>query len=237
MEASEVAPDLAIWLKAPKERTAEYFPIYSLVSRAMQAALRKWVRQWFYANPDIVPRYHTAYQILIYFCTHPFRGRPANRFTYDLQRTEAVASAFASAASRLNRELKTIETRHLAWEIRERYFPYRYREVVKYVRRNHAVLYQMLNVDTMLMDAVLKFAIVDIPTIGLELAAERIHTAFTVQLHRFSDEFDLSVRADELLGIATQELAKAVNVAEKLAAGVDATFSERSFPPNLPHHE
>jgi hypothetical protein len=209
MAESEAPLDFAVWLKAPKERTVEYFPIYSQVSRALQAALREWVREWFYANPEILVRYHTAYQILVYFCTHPFRGRPANRFTYDLQRTEALALAFTSAASKLKRELKAINTRQLAWEIRERYFPYRYREVVEYVRCNHHVFYQMLNVDTMLMDAVLKFAIIDVPNSGLEYASRRIRGAFAVQLHRFSDEFDLSARSKELLLIATDELARA----------------------------
>ena len=114
-----VADDFAVWLNAPKERSPEYFPTYSAMSRAIQTTLRGWVRDWFYAHQEVLRRYHTAYQIIVYFCTHPFRGRPTNIFTYDIQRREAVERAFASAAYKLGRVLKTLETRDLPWDIRE----------------------------------------------------------------------------------------------------------------------
>src|SRR6201996_6215423 len=92
--------DLSIWRQAPKERTAAYFPTYSAISRAMQRALRDWVREWFTANAeDILLRPHTAYSILVYQCTHPFSGRPTNTFTYDIQQTELLDRAFASAVN------------------------------------------------------------------------------------------------------------------------------------------
>jgi len=211
MPSEAVAVDFAVWLKAPKERTAAYFSTYSAISRAIQAALRQWVREWFYANPAVLRRYHTAYQILVYFCTHPFRGQPTNTFTYDIQQTHMVGRAFASATDKLERALKAIDTTGLPWEIRERYFPYRYKEVTRYVTANHRALYQMLNVDTMLMDAVLKFAIIDIPGVGLEEATVKVRSAFAVQLKRFSDEFDLSGQTEELLRIATFELTKTLS--------------------------
>jgi hypothetical protein len=168
--------------------------------------LRQWVRGWFYANPEVLRRYRTAYQILVYFCTHPFRGQPTNTFTYDIQQTHMLGRAFTSATDKLQRALKSIDTTLLPSEIRERYFPYRYKEVTRYVTKNHRALYQMLNVDTMLMDAVLRFSIIDIPGVGLEEATARIRSAIAVQLKRFSDEFDLSGRTEELLRIATGQL-------------------------------
>ncbi len=198
--------DLSVWKRAPKERTAAYFPTYSTVSKAMQTALRGWVREWFSANTEILLRPHSAYAILVYQCTHPFSGRPTNMFTYDIQQTEALHRAFASAAYRLGRELKTLDTKRFKWFTREHYFAYRSKEVIKYVSKNRRALYRMLNVETVLMDSILKFAIIDIPKIGLEEAIILLRRAFNTQLRRFSEEFDMSIRVEELLRVATDAL-------------------------------
>jgi hypothetical protein len=198
--------DFSVRKRAPKERTVAYFPAYSAVSRAMQAAMRGWVREWFFANPKILLRPHTAYPILVYQSTHPFAGKPTNIFTYDIQQTEPLNRAFASAAFRLSRELKTLDTKQFPWFTREHYFAYRSKEVVKYVKNNRRAIYKMLNVETMLMDSILKFAIVNIPALGLDEAVAILRRNFETHLHRFSDEFDLSGRTDELLAIATDAL-------------------------------
>jgi hypothetical protein len=198
--------DYAIWKTAPRERTTAYFPVYSAVSKAIQGALRGWVLEWFQAHPEILLRPHTAYSILVYQCTHPFAGKATNIFTYDIQQTEALDRAFASAAHRLGGLLKTVDTKRFCWFTREHYFAYRSREVVKYVSRNRRVLYKMLNVETVLMNTILNFAIVDIHKLGLAEASAVLRREFHKNLRRFSDEFDLSERTDELLRIATNAL-------------------------------
>ena len=198
--------DFSVWKNAPKERTTAYFPTYSAVSKAMQIALRNWVREWFFTNPEILQRPHTAYPILVFQCTHPFSGKPTNIFTYDIQQTQALDRAFASAASKLGRELKTLDTKNYPWLTREHYFAYRSKEVVKYVMKNRRAIYKMLNVETVLMDSILKFAVIDIPKLGLEEALVLLRRAFNTQLHRFSEQFDLSARTEELLQIATDAL-------------------------------
>jgi hypothetical protein len=207
--ASESTIDLSIWRSAPRERTSAYFPTYSTVSEAMQTALRGWVREWFNANIEILQRPHTAYAILVYQCTHPFSGRPTNMFTYDIQQTEALNRAFASAAYRLGRELKALDTKRFSWFTREHYFAYRSKEVVKYVSKNRRGLYKMLNVETVLMNSILKFAIIDIPKLGLADATVLLRRAFATQLRRFSEEIDLTNRVDDLLRIATNALISA----------------------------
>ena len=198
--------DFSVWKNAPKERTAAYFPTYSTISKEMQTAMRGWVREWFNANPEILLRPHSAYPVLVFQCTHPFAGKATNVFTYDIQQTEALNRAFTSAASKLGRELKTLDTKKYAWLTREHYFAYRSKEVVKYVMKNRRAIYRMLNVETMLMDSILKFAIMDLPKLGLDAALVILRRAFNTQLRRFSEEFDLSVRTEELLAIATAAL-------------------------------
>jgi hypothetical protein len=210
--ATLVETDFSVWKKAPKERTVAYFPTYSSVSKAMQGALRGWVREWFAANAEILLRPHTAYPILVYQCTHPFSGKPTNMFTYDIQQTEALDRAFASAASKLGRELKALDTKRFPWFTREHYFAYRSKEVVKYVAKNRRAIYKMLNVETVLMDSILKFAIIDIPALGLDEAVVVLRRAFNTQLRRFSDEVDLGGRAEELLRIATDALVSKLTV-------------------------
>lgn len=198
--------DFSVWKLAPKERTANYFPTYSAVSRAMQSAMRQWVSEWFSAHPEILMRPHTAYPVLVYQATHPFSGKPTNIFTYDIQQTEALNRAFASAASKLGRQLKTLDTKSFPWLTREHYFAYRSKEVVKYVSKNRRAIYKMLNTETLLMDSILKFALIDIPKLGLEEASVLLRKTFATQLRRFSDEFDLSDRTEALLRIATDAL-------------------------------
>jgi hypothetical protein len=198
--------DFSVWKDAPKERTAAYFPTYSTISKAMQAAMRGWVREWFTANPEVLLRPHAADPVLVFQCTHPFAGKSTNVFTYDIQQTEALNRAFTSAASKLGRELKTVDTKKYTWLTREHYFAYRSKEVVKYVMKNRRAIYRMLNVETMLMDSILKFAVIDIPKLGLDDALVFLRRAFNTQLRRFSEEFDMSVRTEELLAIATAAL-------------------------------
>jgi len=204
--ATLVEIDFSVWKKAPRERTVAYFPTYSGVSKAIQGAMRGWVREWFASNAEILLRPHTAYPILVYQCTHPFSGKPTNIFTYDIQQTEALDRAFASAASKLGRELKTLDTKRFPWLTREHYFAYRSKEVVKYVMKNRRAIYKMLNVETVLMDSILKFALIDLPKLGLEDSVVLLRRAFNTQLRRFSYEFDLSQRTEELLKIATDAL-------------------------------
>ncbi len=206
MSSQESGTDFSVWKTAPKERTAAYFPTYSAISKAMQTAMRGWVREWFTANPEVLLRPHTAYPILVYQCTTPFSGKPTNIFTYDIQQTEVLNRAFASAASKLGRDLKVLDTKSFPWLTREHYFAYRSKEVVKYVSKNRRALYKMLNVETVLVDSILKFAIIDIPKMGLDEAVVVLRRAFNTQLNRFSEDVDLSSRAEELLRIATDTL-------------------------------
>ena len=102
--------------------------------------------------------------------------------------------------------MKTLDTKRFSWFTREHYFAYRSKEVVKYVMKNRRAIYKMLNVETVLMNSILKFALIDIPKLGLEDSVTLLRRAFSTQLGRFSDEFDLSERTDELLKIATDAL-------------------------------
>jgi hypothetical protein len=202
---SVAASDLSIWLAAPKERTAAYFPTYSLIARRIQATLREWTRERFLANPAVLNRPHAARPIIVYIATHPFGGKRTNTFTYDVQ-SGMLDAALRSAAFTLAAELKALTTEHLEWSLREIYFPYRSDTIIEYVRQRSHALVRMLNAETAIIDDLVKFAIVDVPGLGLDRALKRLRKNLQAELKRFSPEFDLSSRAEELLRIATAEL-------------------------------
>jgi hypothetical protein len=204
--SQEIEIDFSAWQNAPRERTAAYFPTYSAVSKAIQTAMRAWVREWFAENLEILQKPHAAYAMLVYQCTHPFAGRPTNIFTYEIQQTETLNRAFRSAANKLGRDLKALDTKRMPWFTREHYFAYRSKEVVKYVFKNPRAIYRMLHVETMLMDAILRFSVMDVPQVGLDEALARLRRTFKTQLRRFSEHFDLGNRSEELLKIATEAL-------------------------------
>jgi hypothetical protein len=204
--AKPVQTDFSVWKNAPRERTASYFPVYSAVSKVMQTAMRSWVREWFASNMEILQKPHASYALLVYQCTHPFSGRPTNTFTYEIQQTDTINRAFRSAANKLGRHLRALDTKRLPWFTREHYFAYRSPEVVHYVSKNPRALYRMLHVETMLMDAILRFSIIDLPKIGMEDSLVRLRRTFRVQLRRFSEHFDLSVHAEKLFHLATEAL-------------------------------
>ena len=139
--------------------------------------------------------------------------------------TKSCNRAFASAANKLGRELKTIDTKRFPWFTREHYFAYRSKEVVKYVMRNRRAIYKMLNVETVLMDSILKFAIIDIPKLGLDESVVLLRRAFNTQLRRFSTDIDMTGRVEQLLQIATDALVSKLpndNVIQMPHPAVDA---------------
>jgi hypothetical protein len=207
-DPNAAASDLSIWLSAPKERTAAYFPTYSAISRKMQAALRLWVREWFGNNSAVLAQPNVGRTILVYICTHPFPGKRTNTFTYDVQVDGMLEMALASAARKLRTELTMLRTEHLKRNVREAYFPYRSGSVVQYVRQNSRAFVKMLNVETALVNGMLNFAVTDVPCVGLGAAVNGLRKTFETHLRRFSAWVSLEDRSDQLVSICTGELWK-----------------------------
>jgi len=204
IDETEPGIDFSVWKSAPKERTPEYFPVYSDVSRAMQAAMRRWVREWFRSHPEILIRRRIAYSYLVYITTHPYYGKPANCFTYDILDSPTLRQAYASAARRLKAEMELLDTKSFPWFTREYYFAYRSKIVIEQVAKHQQTIFRMFKAETLLMDAILKFTQIDIPTMKFDAAVAELRRAFRMNLRRFSKDFDLSSHAGELLKIATE---------------------------------
>lgn len=203
-EADVQATDLQLWLSAPREREASYAAVYSAVSYAMQSALRFWVREWVRLHPQVLERRVSGYSLLVFSCTRPYRGRTTNLFTYDVQQTSAVDQALRAGRRLIVEEVNRLrELPTFADTARGRLIA---NQVAEFVRQKRSHIYRMFHVETLLMDEILKFTQINIPKLGLEAAAAELRGAFERHLRRFTDQFDLAERCDELISIATDAL-------------------------------
>jgi hypothetical protein len=196
--------DLNLWLSAPRERNRSYIPVYSSIACAMQTALRRWVAEWLSVNPDVIERRVSGYSLLAFSCTRPYRGRTTNLFTYDVQQTSVVDRALRTSSRIIAAEASRLEQkRRASGGMGPRLVP---TKVAEFVREKRRPIYRMFHVETLLMDEVLKFTQMNIAEFGIEAAAVELRAAFMRHLRRFTDEFDMSDRCDELLYIATEAL-------------------------------
>ncbi|HEX6546957.1 MAG TPA: hypothetical protein VF023_11655 [Bryobacteraceae bacterium] len=202
--SSHLPFDLNLWLSAPRERNPSYIPVYSSIAYAMQSALRRWVAEWLSVNPDAIERRVSGYSLLAFSCTRPYRGRTTNLFTYDVQQTSVVDRALRTSSRLIAEEASRLEQKRRAWGgTGPRLVP---TKVAEFVREKRRPIYRMFHVETLLMDEVLKFTQMNIAKLGIKAAAVELRSAFVRHLRRFTDEFDMSARCDELLYIATEAL-------------------------------
>ncbi|MGA8593879.1 MAG: hypothetical protein WB676_03980 [Bryobacteraceae bacterium] len=205
MKSQQLPFDLNLWLSAPRERNPSYIAVYSAVSHAMQTALRQWVSEWLGQHPEAIERRVSGYSLLAFSCTRPYRGRTTNLFTYDVQQTSVVDHALRVASRSISEEASRLDgiRRASGQSDGPRLVP---GKVAEFVREKRRPIYRMFHVETLLMDEVLKFTQINIQKLGLEKAAAELRSAFAKHLHRFTDEFDMSERCDDLLYIATEAL-------------------------------
>lgn len=208
--------DLQLWLSAPREREASYSSVYSAISYAIQSALRLWVGEWIRLNPQVLERRVPGYSLLVFSCTRPYRGRTTNVFTYDVQQISAVDQALGAGRRLIAEQVNRLrELPSFADAITGRLIP---AQVAEFVRQKRSHIHRMFHVETLLMDEILKFTQINIPELGLEAAAVELRNAFERHLRRFTDQFDLSKRCDELISIATDALRTRQYEEEKLPA-------------------
>ncbi len=202
-ENSALPADLHLWESAPSERSASYLTVYSSVSYAMQCALRQWIGEWVRQHPEVLEKRVIGYSLLAFSCTLPYRGRTSNIFTYDIQQAAVVDRALRTASRALSGKARQLDKQRQENDGTLYFDPENVSKLVYQKRRN---IYRMFNIETWLMDEVLKFALTNIAKLGLAEAALELRAAFARHLHRFTEEFDLAERSGDLLRIATEAL-------------------------------
>lgn len=100
------------WLEAPGEGDPEFFACYAAVSRAVQAALRRWIPYVYFNDPTRYDDFLPAWPLLVYQSMPPFRGRPRAEFTYDVLEVGATLLMRRSILRNLAASLDRVR-RHL----------------------------------------------------------------------------------------------------------------------------
>src|ERR1700676_931774 len=101
----------ASWLAAPDERNPAFFPVFTDVSVAVQRALREHVPSTYFADLAAFRNTKTAYPMLVYQASHPFRGKLRTDLTYDVLNPPTLAVLFRGVKLTLPEVLDRMEAR------------------------------------------------------------------------------------------------------------------------------
>jgi len=197
-EADEIESNLTLavpgglvetWLRTPGERDAEFFPVFSRVSVAVQTAMRRALPHTYFRNLDEYETLASAYALLVYQASKPFAGRPRSEFTYDVMEDRSMASVYRSAAQALPQVLEGVSAM-LAASGRSRiatfYAPRQTANILASVQRNPRLLRSLL-----VADAHFVGALVELGLEGRRLAGEFQNNPQKAvkSLSRFTAEF------------------------------------------------
>ncbi len=146
----------AVWLEAPGERDSAFFKVYSRVSIAVQKTLRAWLPRLYLSNTDRYRDLQTAFALLVYRASLPFRGKAKYELNYDFSNALSMTSLFRRAARQLPQELSRVEALLRASgsdRIARYYHPMQGHSVLAQVRRKPEYLNSLLAAETSMVNA------------------------------------------------------------------------------------
>ena len=201
------------WLLLPVERSAAFLPTFARISVSLQAALRKHVPLIYFHSLECFRDWKSAYPMLVYQASRPFRGRVRTELTYDVLNPRLMAVLFRRTKGNLAPLLERVEGQLQAagWhEIARQYSPRRAPEIVKSVQRVSAsrrCLYRLIRSEGALVDALLPLS--GLGTLSQKEQARRLlvfRKKWQFQLRRLYPGGDFSTLAPVLLEAATEAL-------------------------------
>ena len=206
------------WLRAPDERSPDFFPAFARISVALQQTLRDRVPAAYFENPENYADTKKAYPMLIYRSSRPFRARMRTELNYDVLNPDALARVFRSAKQCLPELL--IRTESLLsdagrYDLTRYYQAKRTAEIIDSVQRlskSRRCLYVLIRSESVLMNA-----LIELGGLGTVRPRDRLkRTAafekrWSYQLRRFYPGNDFLNLAPALMDAATQALCDFLN--------------------------
>jgi hypothetical protein len=128
----------ACWLRAPSENTPGFGLAFRCISIAVQTALRKHLAVLYFADLKRFRDLQTAFPMLTYQASHPYRAKTSTDLTYDILNPRMLVKLIRRARQPLIRELVQVQARLYAGKLPElagKYEPKRVAEIMKSVRR------------------------------------------------------------------------------------------------------
>jgi hypothetical protein len=201
------------WLAAPDERTPGFFPVFARVSIAIQTLLRERVPTHYFVDPGAFGHLKTAYPMLVYRASKPFRGKMRTELTYDVLHPKTMAAFFRTVRPAFAEVLETAKVRLLAegsTGLAALYEPARANSILESVQRlskSRKCLYVLIRAESVLVTTLIDLA--GLGNLPLKQQARRIASfekKWRYQLPRMYPGTDFTWLAPELLEVATGAL-------------------------------
>jgi hypothetical protein len=205
-------PD-ACWLSLPAERSAAFLPTFGRISAALQAALREQVPAVYFHDLERFRDWKSAYPMLVYQASRPFRGRVRTELTYDVLNPRLMAILFRRAKNNMIPLLERVEAelRAAGFEDEAQYYSLKRApgiiETVQRLSASRRCLYRLVRSESALVDA-----LVDLSGLGNVPAKEQakrraaFQKKWQFQLRRIYPGVDFSAIAPALFESVTRAL-------------------------------
>ena len=225
------------WLSLPAERSAVFLPTYARISVALQLALREHVPVAYFQSLERFRHWKSAYPMLVYQASRPFRGRVRTELTYDVLNPRLMAILFRRAKTNLVPLLEQTEARlrTAGWpEVAAYYSSKRGPEIIQAVQRLSAsrrCLYRLVRSESALVDA-----LVDLSgwrSLPPKEQAKRLaifRKKWQFQLRRLYPGGDFSVLAPTLVQAATEALLSFVDSRSEIESDVSLMMASEPGP-------
>lgn len=203
------------WLAAPDERTPGFFPAFARVSVAIQTVLRDRVPAQYFLDSQNFKNVKTAYPMLVYRASRPFRGKMRTELTYDVLNPKTLATFFRTVRPVFGEVLQEVKLRlqgeGLA-DLAALYEPSRANSILESVQRlskSRKCLYVLIRAESVLVTTI--FDLAGLGTLPIKQQVRRVaafEKKWKYQLRRMYPGTDFTWLAQELLDAATQALAE-----------------------------
>lgn len=209
------------WLAAPDERTPGFFPAFARVSLAIQTLLRERVPAHYFVDSRALGNVKTAYPMLVYRASRPFRGKMRTELTYDVLNPKTLASFFRTVRPAFPEVLEAVQARLRAEgsaELAALYQPARAASILEAVQRlskSRRCLYVLIRAESVLVTTLIDLA--GLGSLPIKQQARRMASfekKWRYQLRRMYIGADYTWLAPELLETATRALAEPEAAAE-----------------------
>jgi hypothetical protein len=208
-------PGLA-WLAAPAERSPEFFPAFARVSAAVQNLLRERIPAHYFHNSQNFANVKTAYPMLVYQASRPFRGKLRTELSYDVLNPITLAAFFRTVRPLFGGVLETVKSRlqsEGAGELAGQYEPARASTILQSVQRwakSRKCLFVLIRAEGVLVNTLIDLAgLGGLPERQQAKRVASFQKKWRFQLRRMYPGTDFTWLAPELLDAATHALAEA----------------------------
>ena len=201
------------WMDAPGERSPEFFATYARVSAAIQTILRERVPAHYFEDARSFANVKTAYPMLVYQASRPFRGKMRTELCYDVLNPTTLAAFFRTVRPTFGGVLEAVKIRLLAErgnELAGWYEPSRANAILQCVQKwnkSRKCLYVLIRAEGVLVNTLIELA--GLGSLPQRQQARRVASfqkRWRFQLRRMYPGMDFTWLAAELLDVATRAL-------------------------------